>query len=203
MGYAVGHLKQAACLWLISATKAAAIPEFMRHTAAVRCATLDYLEQAEAGTEGRLQTFAVASPQKDKLATLEQLLLHLQGRAAIVFVAHRESVERVAQYLKGKRFAVQAYHGGMEQEDRERSLYKFRCGAANVLVSTDLAARGLDIPEVRAVIHYHLPLKAEGQEDKGSQPKHSSCQLLQGEKKALFFCQNGHKPQLGKPETSV
>lgn len=161
MGYAVGHLKQAACLWLISATKAAAIPEFMHHTAAVRCATLDYLEQAEAGTEGRLQTFAVASPQKDKLATLEQLLLHLQGRAAIVFVAHRESVERVAQYLKGKRFAVQAYHGGMEQEDRERGLYKFRCGAANVLVSTDLAARGLDIPEVRAVIHYHLPLKAE------------------------------------------
>lgn len=76
-----------------------------------------------------------------------------------MFVAHRESVDRVGKWLAGERFDVSTYHGGMEQDLRERALYRFRSGAANVLVSTDLAARGLDIPEVRAVIHYHCRAK--------------------------------------------
>lgn len=87
--------------------------------------------------------------------TLAKLLTHIAGAPAIVFVSYRESVERVGLWLRQQGFAVEMYHGGMEQEYRERALYKFRCGAANVLVSTDLAARGLDIPEVRVVVHYH------------------------------------------------
>jgi len=52
------------------------------------------------------------------------------------------------------------YHGGMEQDARERALIRFRNGSVNYLVTTDLAARGLDIPEMKHVIHYHLPLQA-------------------------------------------
>ena len=49
----------------------------------------------------------------------------------------------------------------MEQPDRERALYKFRNGSCHVLISTDLAARGLDIPEIEHIIHYHLPVNEE------------------------------------------
>ena len=75
-------------------------------------------------------------------------------------MAHRESADRVGQYLRSERFTAVVYHGGLEQDARERALFRFRSGAANVLVSTDLAARGLDIPEVGAVVHYHCrPMK--------------------------------------------
>lgn len=106
----------------------------------------------------RCSLYEVQSPRKDKLQTLGELLTFIGGRPTIVFVGHRESVGRIATYLDDLGFYVDSYHGGLDQEQRERSLYKFRSGSTNVLVSTDLAARGLDIPEVEAVVHYHLPL---------------------------------------------
>lgn len=159
MQQAVGALPRVTRCWLMSATRAESIPAFMQRvtTGAV---TLDYLE-LEAGRNARIDTFAVHSLEKDKLGTLALLLTALKGAPAIVFVAHRESVERVRDHLMHHRFAVAAYHGGMDQQAREKALYSFRSGSANVLVSTDLAARGLDIPEVKVVVHYHLPLRAE------------------------------------------
>ena len=120
---------------------------------------INYLDTAEE-LSTRLTVCEIDSPQKDKLETLAKLLTHIGGVSSIVFVAHRESVERVGQYLRDNGFAVSLYHGGQDQEIRERSLYRFCSGAASVMVSTDLAARGLDIPEVRAIVHYHLPLDA-------------------------------------------
>lgn len=117
--------------------------------------TLDYLDNQE--LEVRLHTYIVASPEKDKLDTLALLLTQIADEQSIVFVAHRESAERIVRFLTTAKFVAVMYHGGMEQDHRERALYKFRAGAATVLVSTDLAARGLDIPTVRHVIHYHLP----------------------------------------------
>ena len=92
-----------------------------------------------------------------RIRALEGLLGDLRGRPTIVFVGYRESVERVGEHLARTGFHAERYHGGMEQQWRERAVYKFRSGCSNVLVSTDLAARGLDIPEVEAVVHYHLP----------------------------------------------
>ena len=115
----------------------------------------------EEASQNTVTWFVTPSPEKDKLNTLAQLLTHIAGSPSIVFVAHRESAERIATFLKTHKFEVSCYHGGMQQEDRERSLYKFRAGSTNVLVATDLAARGLDIPEVGAVIHYHLPADEE------------------------------------------
>ena len=117
---------------------------------------LDYSATHE--IENRCSLYEVSLPRKDKLQTLGELLTFIGGRPTIVFVGHRESVGRIAGYLDDLGFYVESYHGGLDQEQRERSLYKFRSGSSNILVSTDLAARGLDIPEVEAVIHYHLPL---------------------------------------------
>lgn len=124
--------------------------------------TLDFLT-ANTPAEQQVRAHRVPSPEKDKLSTLTHLLSHIDAHAqhnvqSIVFVSHRTAAERVGAYLQTHKFAATVYHGGMAQEQRERALYLFRAGARSVLVSTDLASRGLDIPAVGAVIHYHLPL---------------------------------------------
>lgn len=119
--------------------------------------TLNYLDADSRAAARRIRLHSVASPERDKLETLGRLLSAIGGAPAIVFVAHRESAERVGRYLDSEGFDSVVYHGGMEQERREKALGKFRGGCANVMVSTDIAARGLDIPEVEAVVHYHLP----------------------------------------------
>lgn len=143
--------------YLTSATDMDELPTF---TAMKRATKLNYLGTPE--SESKVHTYIVHSESKDKLHTLYKLLCTLEEGQAIVFLNHREAVDRVAAYLHEQKFFFEAYHGGMEQEMRERALYKFRCGSSNVLISTDLAARGLDIPEVRHIIHYHLPNSEEG-----------------------------------------
>lgn len=156
----LNHFSNLYGCWLMSATDAEEIPQFMNRLFKTYH-KIDYLSIAETQTESRLQVRLVRSEKKDKLESLARLLTLIKGEPTIVFVSYRESVERVGKWLREQGFTVEMYHGGMEQEWRERALYKFRSGAANVLVSTDLAARGLDIPEVRAIVHYHLPMKEE------------------------------------------
>jgi superfamily II DNA/RNA helicase len=79
-----------------------------------------------------------------------------------VFLNYRESVERVNSYLVEQGFTTSCFHGGLEQRQREDQLYRFSNGSANVLVATDLASRGLDIPNIQNIIHYHLPESQEG-----------------------------------------
>ena len=124
---------------LTSATTAIDVPVFIDEAGS----RLNFLPESK---DQRTTTLLVPSPDKDKLETLARLLSYVKGAPAIVFVAHRESTERIGRYLREQGFIAQIYHGGMEQDDRERSLYKFRAGSSNVLVATDLAARGLDIP---------------------------------------------------------
>lgn len=118
---------------------------------------LDFLDD-EQQIPDRIEVGMVRSEQKDKLESLGKLLCHLGQRSSIVFVNYRESVERTAQYLTKQGFSAIAFHGGMDQDLRERALFRFSSGACNILVCTDLAARGLDLPEVDSIIHYHLPL---------------------------------------------
>ena len=109
----------------------------------------------------RIKVYTVKSPEKDKLEVLSKLLCYLGDKSSLVFVNYRESVERVYRYLLQAGISCEMFHGGMEQKDRERALYKFSNGSCNVFVSTDLAARGLDIPNIDHVIHYHLPLNED------------------------------------------
>lgn len=109
----------------------------------------------------RISVHQVTSPEKDKLQTLRKLLLSFGTKSTIVFLNYREAVERTYNYLHDSHFYCEMFHGGLDQEQREKSLYKFINGTSNILVSTDLASRGLDIPEVDNIVHYHLPLNAD------------------------------------------
>ena len=93
----------------------------------------------------------------DKLEALMLLLGHINARSTIVFCNHRDAVNRISEQLTLHKVAHGFYHGGLEQIDREKTLIKLRNGSINLLITTDLAARGLDIPEIEAVIHYQFP----------------------------------------------
>ena len=141
---------------LVSATDAVEIPKFTR---AGRPFVLDFIPHHDA--VDNLSIRLVTSPSKDKIDTLADLLCTLKSEPAIIFCNHREAVERVWELLNQKKIYAVYYHGGMEQDERERALIQFRNGSVRYLVTTDLAARGLDIPEMQHVIHYHLPAKLE------------------------------------------
>lgn len=143
--------------FLLSATDAESIPDFVSDRNFLK---LNFLPEDEQIPD-RIDVQYVNSPDKDKLETLGNLLCCLGTLNSLVFVNYRESVERVYQYLRKRGIACEMFHGGMEQRDRERALYKFSNGSCNVFVSTDLAARGLDIPNIDYVIHYHLPLNED------------------------------------------
>jgi len=141
---------------LLSATDAEEIPDFTGLNETIK---LDFLVPEEQSV--RLKLMKVLSPDKDKLETLFRLLCTLGSSSTIVFCNHRDAVERVSDYLASKGLYNEYFHGGMEQPDRERALYKFRNGSCHVFVSTDLASRGLDIPEIENIIHYHLPINED------------------------------------------
>ena len=144
---------------LLSATNAEEIPQFVNMSK--KGTLIDFLPEDEQTSE-RITLYEVHSPQKDKLETLRQLLLSFGNESSIVFLNYRESVERVDNYLREQGFVTSRFHGGLEQRQREDALYRFSNGSATVLVSTDLASRGLDIPNIQNIIHYHLPESEDG-----------------------------------------
>lgn len=147
------HLPNVTKRMLLSATDN---PEITRFLPEYR--RLDYLDDS---VSERIQEWRVDSPQKDKLETLDKLLRVCGQESSLVFVGFRESAERVGKFLHEQGFYASILHGGFEQRDRERNLFRFVSGSCNILVSTDLASRGLDIPALDNVIHYHLPLSED------------------------------------------
>ena len=141
---------------LTSATSAIEIPSYVKIKSPVR---LSFLSDEK--TLKGLTIHVVKSPAADKLDTLYRLLGELQSESALVFCNFREAAERISDYLTEQNVSNECFHGGMEQQERERSLSKFRNGSASVFISTDLASRGLDIPEVKHIIHYHTPVNEE------------------------------------------
>lgn len=140
---------------MTSATQGVEIPNFMKLTNPL---TVNYL----ADKITALDVQVVLSPDKDKLTTLSELLVRLQPQAGIVFCNFKASIQRISQYLDQQNIAHAQFYGGMEQRERELALLKFRNGTHQLLLSTDLAARGIDVPEIKFIVHYHLPLQAEG-----------------------------------------
>lgn len=153
MSEVVSKLPQQIRHILLSATDAEEIPQFVNLGRTKRINYIDETEQISS----RVNIYKVKSPDKDKLETVSKLLRHIGENSSVVFLNYRESVERVAEYLRHQGFSISMFHGGLDQKMREDALYKFSNGSANVLVCTDLASRGLDIPDIENIIHYHLP----------------------------------------------
>ena len=152
MKFIIESLKNVEKKILTSATDAIEIPDFIGLVSPER---INFLKPGDE-KEG-LEIKSVFSPDKDKSETLFKLLCFLGNRSTIVFCNHREAVERTSKLLSEKGIYNEFYHGGMEQQQRDSALSKFRNGTTNVLVTTDLASRGLDIANIRYIVHYHLP----------------------------------------------
>ncbi len=156
MSFIIGKLSKLNKRILVSATSDIEIPKYTR---VVNPTVLDFIETEK--KDEKLSLKLINSSEKDKINTLFGLICTLKSEAAIVFCNHRDAAERICDALVSKGIFAAFYHGGLEQVERERALILFRNGSISYLITTDLAARGLDIPEMKHVIHYHLPSKSD------------------------------------------
>ncbi|MDE5733726.1 MAG: DEAD/DEAH box helicase, partial [Duncaniella sp.] len=143
---------------LTSATRLDELPDYL--PSGMERETIDFSGVTEAPRR-RMQVVRVESPVRDKLETLTDLLRSLPDGKVMVFANHRESAERIFGRLLKEGLPAGLYHGGLDQNDRENAIVMLSNGSTPILVSTDLGARGLDIPELSAVIHYHMPVNEQ------------------------------------------
>ena len=139
---------------LTSATEKVEIPGFVGLRNPDR---LSFLKKSEINLEIK----TVVSPIPNKIETLIQLLRHIGKQNGIIFCNLKDSIKEVTSALKHEKISHVCFYGGLEQIDRERSLIKFRNGTNRILVATDLAARGIDVPELDFIIHYELPPRSD------------------------------------------
>ena len=156
MSFIINKLNKLNKRILVSATSNIEIPKYTRVT---NPTVLDFIENEIQSSN--LTTKLIISKEKDKINKLFNLICSLKSESAIVFCNHRDAAERICDSLTERGIYATYYHGGMDQDERERALIQFRNGSITYLITTDLAARGLDIPEMNHVIHYHLPAKED------------------------------------------
>ncbi|MFD2286510.1 DEAD/DEAH box helicase [Pedobacter petrophilus] len=152
MSYIIGSLYSLRQRILTSATKMEEIPAFVKLNTPV---AIDFSKNVQVKPDLKLKKITV--PAADKLDAVFKLLSKIGSKNTLVFCNHRETVDRISDLLFEHGLAHDVFHGGMEQFDREKALLKFRNGSHKILITTDLAARGLDIPEVEYIVHYQLP----------------------------------------------
>lgn len=156
MSFIISNLKSLQQRILTSATAMYEIPEF---TGLKDEKTIDFLKELE--TKPDIQFRKVMTTSEEKLDTLFQLICKIGTKRTLIFCNHRDSVDRISELLRQKGIERENFHGGLEQDERERSLLKFRNDSVRILITTDLAARGLDIPKVESIVHYQLPPKED------------------------------------------
>jgi ATP-dependent RNA helicase DeaD len=118
-------------------------------------------ETQPAGEAPRVRQTAYVVPRAAKPAALGRILDVESPTAAIVFCRTREEVDTLTETLNGRGYRAQALHGGMSQEQRDRVMSRIRGGTADLLVATDVAARGLDIDSLTHVVNYDVPSAPE------------------------------------------
>jgi ATP-dependent RNA helicase DeaD len=156
MSFIISKLTKVNKRVLVSATSGIEIPKYTR---VVNPTVLDFIPSQE--EKVNLTMKKIVSKEKDKIGSLFHLICSLKSQSALIFCNHRDAAERISETLNEKGIYATYYHGGMDQDERERALIQFRNGSVSYLITTDLAARGLDIPEMKHVIHYHLPTKED------------------------------------------
>jgi len=140
-------------------TSATAMDEIPAFTGLKNEKTVSFLKLNEAKPDIQLRKVMTIS--EEKLDTLFSLICKIGNKRTLIFCNHRDAVDRISELLREKGIDRETFHGGMEQDERERALLKFRNDSARILITTDLAARGLDVPEVESIVHYQLPPKED------------------------------------------
>lgn len=156
MEFISNSLKSISQRILTSATAMDEIPEF---TGLKNEKVVDFLKLAEARPDIQLKKVMTIS--EEKLDTLFNLICKIGNKRTLIFCNHREAVDRISELLREKGIDRETFHGGMEQDERERALLKFKNDSSRILITTDLASRGLDVPEVESIVHYQLPYKED------------------------------------------
>ena len=156
MSYIIEAMPNLSQRILTSATAMAEIPKF---TGIEDAEKIDFLKVLESKPDFQLRKVMTTS--EEKLDTLFHLLCKIGNKRTLIFCNHRDAVDRISALLKEKGISRETFHGGMEQDERERALLKFKNDSSRILITTDLASRGLDIPEVESIVHYQLPPKED------------------------------------------
>ena len=118
-------------------------------------------ETLAAGAVPRVRQVAYIVPRVHKMATLGRVLDMEAPTSALVFCRTRNEVDELTETLNARGYRAEALHGGMNQEQRDRVMKKFRSNAADLLIATDVAARGLDIEHLSHVVNYDVPSAPE------------------------------------------
>ena len=156
MNFIINSLKNISQRFLTSATAMDNIPKFV---GLENEKTINFLKLGEA--KPNIQLKKVMTIPEEKLETLFKLICKIGNKRTLIFCNHRDAVDRISELLREKGIDRETFHGGMEQDERERALLKFRNDSTRILITTDLASRGLDIPEVESIVHYQLPPKED------------------------------------------
>jgi ATP-dependent RNA helicase DeaD len=114
-------------------------------------------EEAPPGEAPLVRQSAYVVARAHKPTALGRLLDVEAPTAAIVFCRTREEVDQLAETLNGRGYRAEALHGGMSQDQRDRVMGRLRGGTAELLIATDVAARGLDIDQLTHVVNYNVP----------------------------------------------
>ena len=156
MDFIINSFKNVQFRMLTSATNLKKIPDF---TGIENPERIQFLKNEESQPD--LTYKKVISKSEEKLETVVKLVSKIGKETVVIFCNHRDAVDRISEALTKKGVSNGSFHGGLDQADRERALMKFRNKSSRVLITTDLAARGLDIPEIGHVIHYQIPDKED------------------------------------------
>lgn len=156
MNLIISSLKNISQRFLTSATAMHNIPKFVGLD---NEKIINFLKLGEA--KPNIQLKKVMTIPEEKLETLFKLICKIGNKRTLIFCNHRDAVDRISELLREKGIDRETFHGGMEQDERERALLKFRNDSTRILITTDLASRGLDIPEVESIVHYQLPPKED------------------------------------------
>ncbi|MDB4174046.1 DEAD/DEAH box helicase [Bacteroidia bacterium] len=150
----IDHLSAVEKKILTSATQAVDIPTYTQLNHPIN---VNFL----ATQESKLTESLTVAPYGEKLPHLIQTLQHIGNVPGIIFCNFKDTIGAVSDFLSQHSVSHGVFYGGLEQRDRESALIKFRNGTHQVLLATDLAARGIDVPELGFILHYELPSRKE------------------------------------------